>query len=482
MCKSGTIFMTNSSSIIQLFSAVCQSTNTHSGNLYEHYISDNTDAIKSQLQITELRSLLSKWNVKAIVFVDIFKIIKHHHIQFLLKKFDLATWIAFEHHLEQWEDSIGMPLSPWSCSNQFSPYRRFTQFPSLNDNEPSTSIQFSTILELSTRGSMLVETYNKFRKFDEEQRNSLITLIAKFFEKLEYYRTSKMGRLYAKYCNITTSFKKWSSKTKPEENAEMCIKALKYDNLSSEEFDVTWKACCQFRLQFIKDHPNTAEIMEKLPFYKNPSGFRLIDIDFQASFRRDGLLTNWENIFNKLLLFLTTENHIKDRNVKSTLVKMIKNNTISENGRNAALIWALHGYFVPTNGVIRKDATGKKSIIKFTIKDSQESVIFMGGQEVGDQINHLKRTKLSLQPSIYYVGDSIFDIRDIFINFDNIRFQFTNIIRSLDICFKIIYLFDMQFPTESEMFYNFLETFFYKFECSNVHSKVKVLSEYLCSE
>ncbi|KAK4873245.1 hypothetical protein RN001_015274 [Aquatica leii] len=80
---------------------------------------------------------------------------------------------------------------------------------------------------------MLVETYNKFGKFDEEQRNSLITLIAKFFEdkslkmssaasykiereilerfpseKLEYYRTSKRGRLYAKYCNITASFKK----------------------------------------------------------------------------------------------------------------------------------------------------------------------------------------------------------------------------------------------------------------------------------
>ncbi|KAK4884150.1 hypothetical protein RN001_000421 [Aquatica leii] len=239
-----------------------ENTNTHSGNLYEHYISDNTDTIKSQLQITELRSLLSKWNVKAIVdeliaqkvFVDILKIIKRHHIQFLLKKIDLATWIAFEHHLEQWRDCIGMLLSPWSCSNhssptssvgsisrpqtperenQFSSYKRFTQSPSLNDNKPSTSIQLSTILELSTRGSMLVETYNKFGKFDEEQRNSLITLIAKFFEdkslkmslatsykiereilkrfpseKLEYYRTSKRGRLYAKYCNITASFKK----------------------------------------------------------------------------------------------------------------------------------------------------------------------------------------------------------------------------------------------------------------------------------
>lgn len=153
-------------------------------------------------------------------------------------------------------------------------------------------------------------------------------------------------------------------------------------------------------------------------------------------------------------------------------------------GRNAALIWALHGYFVPTNRVTRKDASGKKSIIKFTIKDSQESVIFVGSslQEAEDQIKHLKKTKISLQPSIYCVGDSILEMNDIFINFDDIRFKFTNIVRSLDICFKIIYLFDLQFPTESEMFYNFLESYFYKFKCSNVHSKVALLTEYLSSE
>lgn len=128
---------------------------------------------------------------------------KRHHIKFLMKKFDMATWITFEHHFEQWRDSIGMPLSAYSFSNapsptssigtvsrpqtpqsenHFSPYQLFPNSPSLNDNESSTSIPLCTILESSTRGTMLVESYNKHGKFDEEQRNSLITLIARCFE------------------------------------------------------------------------------------------------------------------------------------------------------------------------------------------------------------------------------------------------------------------------------------------------------------
>ncbi|XP_018572367.1 uncharacterized protein LOC108911818 [Anoplophora glabripennis] len=78
---------------------------------------------------------------------------------------------------------------------------------------------------------------------------------------------------------------------------------------------------------------------------------------------------------------------------------------MSENGLHAVGIWALHGYLVPTTKIIKKDVTGKKTTTKFTIKESQESVIFVGDNliEVEDRINHLKRTKQSLQPSIYRI-------------------------------------------------------------------------------
>lgn len=64
----------------------------------------------------------------------------------------------------------------------------------------------------------------------------------------------------------------------PENDAESCINALKFDNLTSEEFDNCWKACGQHRLKEINSVANTAAIFEKWPFYKKPSGFRLVSI------------------------------------------------------------------------------------------------------------------------------------------------------------------------------------------------------------
>lgn len=63
--------------------------------------------------------------------------------------------------------------------------------------------------------------------------------------------------------------------SEPENDAESCIKALKFDNLSSYEFDCTWKACCNSRIQYIKSN-TTKDILEKWPFYKQPSGYRLV--------------------------------------------------------------------------------------------------------------------------------------------------------------------------------------------------------------
>lgn len=62
----------------------------------------------------------------------------------------------------------------------------------------------------------------------------------------------------------------------PEDGADACLRALKFDNLTAEEFDSTWKACSQYRLNDLKTFQDTAAIMDKWPFYKKPTGFRLV--------------------------------------------------------------------------------------------------------------------------------------------------------------------------------------------------------------
>ncbi|XP_024873182.1 uncharacterized protein LOC112455476, partial [Temnothorax curvispinosus] len=103
----------------------------------------------------ELRLLLRSWNQEELVdhllrenvVIKILKIIKQHHIEKLLKSFDLGTQILFEDNLEKWRNSLNLPLEtpnmnfsnlsgppspalstesdvPSTSRSHFSPYRR----------------------------------------------------------------------------------------------------------------------------------------------------------------------------------------------------------------------------------------------------------------------------------------------------------------------------------------------------------------------
>ncbi|XP_031330893.1 uncharacterized protein LOC116161620 [Photinus pyralis] len=459
--------------------------------------------------IQDLTKLLKEWKqefllehfVQQKVFVDVLKVIKSHHLERLLKDFEIGIQIVFEHNLEQWRQSMGAPLlysgntstltSPLSPTSSCSSSRasspahdsRVTPYcKEQPDSQPN--IPLSTILYETTKGVMLTDFYNKFSKLQEEQRTILITLVAQFHEdkgiamtlagsyrlereilerfpteRLEYYRSNKRGRIYNKFCNLKksvgTAIGKYVSNTKsknqpekkyrleknfePETDGEACLRALKYDNLSSEQIDSTWKACSQYRLHDIKTFGDTGAIIDKWSLYKSPSGFRLIDMDFTVAFSNgEGLLDNWEKCYDKILTFLFTDSNLKDKNLKLILEEIRKNGSLSENSRTASLLWALHGYFVPTNKSVKKDETGKNQTIKFTIKDSQESFLFLGKsfQEVEDHLNHLGQRMVSIQPFVYCIGDDILSITDIFIYFDNIRYKFFSVLRAIPLPWK----------------------------------------------
>lgn len=151
-------------------------------------------------------------------------------------------------------------------------------------------------------------------------------------------------------------------------------------------------------------------------------------------------------------------------------------------GKNAALLWAFHGYFVPTKKIVVRKEDGKKAVTKFTIKGSQESVLFLGAnlQQVEDHISHLVKTSVNLQPFIYVTGKDIYNIEQIGIYFNSYRYMCNNVIRAFDIIFKIIYLFNLEFPKQSEMFYNFMESCIYKMKNTKPsYPKVSIISEIL---
>ncbi|KAG5883420.1 hypothetical protein JTB14_005631 [Gonioctena quinquepunctata] len=121
----------------------------------------------------------------------------------------------------------------------------------------------------------------------------------------------------------------------PENDAEACLTALKYENLSAEEFDSHWKACAKYRLNDINIMPTCAEVFQKWTFYKKPYGYRLVDLDYEIAFGNgELLLNNWEKSFPNIVAFLQKDGHIKDTAAKALLEKSVKD-SCGENGKYA---------------------------------------------------------------------------------------------------------------------------------------------------
>lgn len=154
---------------------------------------------------------------------------------------------------------------------------------------------------------------------------------------------------------------------------------------------------------------------------------------------------------------------------------------ISGGRRHAAVLWALHGYFVPTGKTIKKDCTGKRQTTKYTIQDSQQSFLYLAktSHEIKEWIYFLKSKKTAIQPFVFAIGDDITSIKEIYTYFDGIKYKFFNIIRAVDICFKIFYMFNLNFPEESVMVWSFIETYFYKMKPSSTFSKIHILCDFL---
>lgn len=140
-------------------------------------------------------------------------------------------------------------------------------------------------------------------------------------------------------------------------------------------------------------------------------------------------------------------------------------------------MWAVHGFLVPRQRVVAKDNDGKNTITRFTIADSQESFICncKSFEELEDQLRFKKSKSEHIQPFILTVGENIRSIKDIIVYFDNLKIPSKSLIRAVDICFKIYYLFNLQYPKACSTFWNFIQVFFYNIKSKEKYAKVNII-------
>lgn len=127
---------------------------------------------------------------------------------------------------------------------------------------------------------------------------------------------------------------------------------------------------------------------------------------------------------------------------------------------------------------------GNKNTVKFAIKDSQESFMYIGRshEQIEEYLIYLKKKKESIQPFLLCVGEDVTTIKEVYVYFDDVKFSFTSFLRAVDICLKIFFVFNVQFPIEAVIFWSFIQTNFYEINATKSYSKVHVLLEQLRSE
>lgn len=139
------------------------------------------------------------------------------------------------------------------------------------------------------------------------------------------------------------------------------------------------------------------------------------------------------------------------------------------------IFWFLHNIFPPQQ-MTSMNSSGSKIRKKFSILDSQESfaLIAATSEELEAKLKLLKLQCKSIQPRILIIGE-ISNIKSIFVYVDDIQYPFLTFVNALDVLFKIFYLFNLQYPSESDVFYNFIQSFLYDLPTAKKYPKVSTI-------
>ena len=144
-------------------------------------------------------------------------------------------------------------------------------------------------------------------------------------------------------------------------------------------------------------------------------------------------------------------------------------------------MWALHGYLAPSGRVVTKSTDGKKNVKKYSISDSQDAFIkrLDDCQSAENYIKELKLQGKPIQPFLIIVSPHIGKCGDTYIYFDKVKYAFKSFARAVDILFKIFHVFNIKYPQQCEVFWQFVEIFFFEISTESTHSRVQILVEEL---
>ncbi|CAI6365987.1 unnamed protein product [Macrosiphum euphorbiae] len=463
--------------------------------------------------------------VDQLIDIKMLSIMKTYHVEKLLSKFPWGIIFKFEFELTKWQtnNSIVTVSNDHNsstnlgeivlCSSSTPIVEYFHKSPNIK-----YQLKVDEVLNSTTQGALILSYYEKNNKLNDGIRSTLVDILIGsvlsqklpmsvilaesiadqivvmfksevkdvYFMKIGNNKNPK-GKLYAKYYNCLRNLKNnglvptsavkhktyndkhqktnWTEREFVSEiEIDGILDILKHGNSTFPELESMWNATINYRLNNIKCATSTADILKTWKHYLLPYGHKLIDIDYNALFPiTNNIYHDFNDKAEKIIKLL--DEKVKDTNCRKILENLVSNNNdidMNENVKNAALFYLLHAMFAPTSRKVTTDSNGKKNMVKYSIKDSQDSFIVFK-ESVEAQQHHLEQLRnrgIPIQPFILIVGTMNVQ-KEILVYFDSVMYKVHSVLRSIEVCFKIFHLFNLEYPSQSAIVWQFIQKYFF---------------------
>ncbi|XP_013105549.2 uncharacterized protein LOC106085716 isoform X1 [Stomoxys calcitrans] len=238
-----------------------------------------------------------------------------------------------------------------------------------------------------------------------------------------------------------------------------------------DEIMQKWKSTHVIRLAFIEQN-NLSKILEEWPLYRQTFGHKLIEMDFsmESPETANNLHTRWEHFSNVLMCLL------KDV-VDHEIVEMLKDFYGTQHDQevnNCIIFYAIHYIIKPTARIITHDpVTKERKNNKVSMQESRNSfmILCQTQKDLQSAIAKMKSDSDSnneaFPPIIGCVGDSIFHITEYYVFYDEVCYEFNDILSCVDAAFKVFHILKIDYPKQCKSVWYFIQDYFFDIKLPN---------------
>lgn len=135
----------------------------------------------------------------------------------------------------------------------------------------------------------------------------------------------------------------------------------------------------------------------------------------------------------------------------------------------------------PTSRSVQKTATGSRQMKRYTLAESISSFIFHAptvlAWETYVQTKNL--AKQSIPAQLCIIGPDLLEPAEIILHSEGNTMKFVSFVKALDVCFKMYFVFDMEFPKECINVWHFIGLYFYQMTLKDVQPAAALLVQNL---